>query len=163
MVAIVTLEFYEDVAATEDDCEAFEHSSGLQFCGRAIVALTVDGGERTFVAAGEADEAGCVGAEFFVGGEGKFGFTGLCGDVAELGVGDEAAEVLITGAVFGEEGEAVSRFVLLDGVDFCPNKSADAVFFGGVVEARGAVNAMSIGDGHGGLIEKRAAGSKVFG
>ncbi len=157
------MDFDEDAATAEDASETVEHLAGLLFDGWAV-ALAIDGGEWTFVAAGETDEAGGVGGEFFVCGEGEFRFAGLGGDVAELCASDEAAEVLIAFAVFGEEGEAVGGWVgLLERrVDFGTDEGADVVFFGGEVEARGAVNAVRVCECHGGLFEKPAAGGEVF-
>lgn len=54
MAAIVALEFDENVAAAEDADETMEHLAGLGFDG-GTVALTIDSGQRTFVAAGETD------------------------------------------------------------------------------------------------------------
>ena len=159
----MTLELDVNVAAAEDGGETGETLTGLLFDGGAI-ALAIDGGEWTFVAAGETDEAGGMGGELLVSGEGEFGFTGFGGDVAEFGAGDEAAEVLIAGLVFGEEGEAVRRLVWCGGgVDFGADEGADAVLFSGAVKARGAINSMSISEGHGGLFEMPAAGGEVFG
>ena len=123
------MEFDEDAATAEDASETVEHLAGL-LCDGWAVALAIDGGGWTFVAAGETDEAGGVGGEFFVCGEGEFRFAGLGGDVAELCASDEAAEVLIAFAVFGEEGEAVGGWVgLLERrVDFGTDEGADVVF-----------------------------------
>ena len=138
--------------------------AGLLFDGGAI-ALAIDGGEWTFVTARETDEAGGVDGELLVSGEREFGFAGFGGDVAEFSAGDEAAKILIAGLVFGEEGEAVRRCLVWGGggVDFGTDEGADAVFFGGTMETRGTVNAMSVCEGHGGLFEMPAAGGEVFG
>ncbi len=152
----MTLEFDEDIARAEDAHESFEHGFGLRLDGGAA-GLTVDGGERTLITSRETDETLSVGGELIVSGERVFGFAWLA--VSEFGASDEAAEVLITGAVFGEESEAV----WLGGVDFGSDEGSDTEFFCGEVEAWGAVDAVRVCDGHGGLVEVGAAGGEIFG
>jgi hypothetical protein len=77
----------------------------------------------------------------------------------EFGLGDELAEVLITGACGGEEGD--------DGAvvhgEFGADAGAEAVFAGGAVEAGGAVNAVAVEEGEGGQGEARGLAGEVFG
>ncbi len=144
------MQFNKNVARAKDTREPFKH--GLRFTG-----LLVDACERAFVASRKTDEALRVGGKLFVSGERIFGFAGFV--VAQFGARDEPTQVLIAGLVFGEEGETV----MFGGVDLGADESADAEFFGGLMEARCAVNAVGVGDGHGGLVEMRAAGGQVFG
>lgn len=104
-----------------------------------------------------------MGGEFFVGGVGEFGFAELEGDVTKFGARDEAAKVLITGLAFGEEGEAVRGKMGGRSIDFGTDEGADIGFLGGTVEAGGSVDAVSVGKGHGGLLQLGAGGGEVLG
>src|SRR5215469_7633808 len=91
----VALQFDVDVVATEDLGEAFD---GMECF--VVSAMGESGGQRAFVAAGEADQAG--GGVFELAGEdGAFVFWG-----AQLHAGEKLAEILVTGAGGDEEREA---------------------------------------------------------
>jgi hypothetical protein len=93
---IVALQFDVDVVVSEDAGEAIDHAMG--FGGASFFER---GGERAFIASGEADEAGGMMFEFVLE-DGAFFFA--LG--AQLHAGDELAEVLIAGAGSDEEGKA---------------------------------------------------------
>ena len=59
---------------------------------------------------------------------------------------EQAAEVLVTGARFDEDGENDAVFH----GEFAADDRADAVFFRGGKKSRRAVNAVAVAEGHGG-------------
>ena len=169
---LVALELDVDIVAAVEGGELFEEGAG---CGFA--ACCEGGGERTFVAAGEADEAVGILGEVVEGG-GAFGFGGL----AHFELGDELAEILIAGAGGAEEGEtrggpnALVRMLgcgsqgawrearaECGGGDFCADVGADVVALAAGVHARGAVKAVAVEEGDGGDFEFLGAGDEVFG
>ena len=70
----------------------------------------------------------------------------IFGSGTEFHAGDHAAEILVAFAGFGEEGVAAA---VLCG-HFRADMRLNAVFFCGAMEAGGAVNAIDVGERHGG-------------
>jgi hypothetical protein len=91
---VVALELDVDVVRAVEAGELFEEGAGGGFA-----AGGEGGGERAFIAAGEADESFGILGEVVVGGC-AFGLSGL----AHFEMGDELAEILIAGAGGAEEG-----------------------------------------------------------
>jgi hypothetical protein len=103
--------------------------------------------------AGDAEEAAGELGDLF-GGGGAFAFFG-----AELHAGDQAAEILVAFAGFGEQrvGIAVGAGDLGAGV------GAQSRLFHGHVEARRAVDAVAVDNGHGGHVKSRAGAGEFLG
>ena len=172
---VVALEFDVDIVGAVEADESFEEGAGGGFA-----ACCECGGERAFVAAGEAEEAGGILGEVVVGGC-AFGLGGL----THFELGDELAEILIAGAGGAEEGETTSRpgtrasgatpalmgepggwseaRAECGGGDFCADVGADAVALAAGVHAGGAVEAVAVEEGDGGDFEFEGAGDEVFG
>ena len=108
----MALQFHEDIAASKDADQPFQHLPRLFFDG-SPVALPVKGGQWTFVATRKTNQAARVRAEFIVGGERIFGLTQFGGYIAQLGTSDEAAEILIARTVFSQQGKPI-RFRCVD-------------------------------------------------
>ena len=83
---------------------------------------------------------------------------------AELGGGDEAAEILIAGASFGEKWIVPARIVSIFGYgNFGSDMSFDFGLLGGHVEARRTIDSMTIEEGHGREAALGAGGNENFG
>ncbi len=94
---LVALELDDDVVAAVEVDELVEQGAGGGFA-----SCCEGGGERAFVAAGEAEESFGILGEVVEGG-GAFGLGGL----AHFELRDELAEVLVAGAGWCREGEGV--------------------------------------------------------
>ena len=103
--------------------------------------------------AGDAEEAAGELGDLFEGG-GAFAFFG-----AELHAGDQAAEILVALAGFGQQrvGMAVGAG------DLGADVGAESGFFHSHVKARRAVDAVAVDDGHGGHAEPRAGAGEFLG
>src|SRR5215469_5986497 len=91
----VALEFDVDVVVAEDAGESVDDA--MRFGGAAFLER---GGERAFVAPGQADESGSVLLEFVLE-DGAFFFSLR----AQLHARDELTEILVAGAGGDEEGK----------------------------------------------------------
>ncbi len=131
-----------------------------RFFGAIVMALEFD--KNIFVAecfkehgvgaGGEADQAGGELGEFFRQRR-AFAFFG-----AHFHSGDQAAEVLIAGAIFGQQRVAMA----VGAGDFGADVGADAGLFRGHVEAGGAGDVVAVEDGEGGEVERGGAGDQFF-
>jgi hypothetical protein len=125
----VALEFDVDIAASEGSAQSFE----------CFVGVSEVAGQGAFIASGEADQA-----------FGKFGeFFGKCGlfvASSQLHAGDEAAEIPVAFAGFGQEGVAAA----IMGGHFRTYVRLDALFFGSAVETWGSEDSIDVCDGDGG-------------
>ena len=130
----MALQFDVDIAAAEALAELVDG------CGGGFDSAVREGmGERTFVAAGEADEARRAGGDFF-GRDVAFAF--FC---AQFHARDQAAEVLVTRLRFDEQGIAPA----FRRGDFGTDMGLERELFGGEMEARGAVDAVAVKKRHG--------------
>ena len=78
---------------------------------------------------------------------------------AHFHAGDQSAQVLIAGAIFGQQ-----RITMTVGAgDFGADVRADAGLFRGHVEAGGAGDVVAVEDREGGEVERGGAGDQFFG
>ena len=103
--------------------------------------------------AGEAEESAGEFGDLFEGG-GAFALLG-----AQLHAGDQAAEILVALAGFGEQGVGAA----VGAGDLGADVRAETGLLRGHVEARGAVDAVAVDDGHGGHVEAGAGAGEVLG
>ena len=129
----MALDLDEDVVGAESRLEALDDFGGWN--GTAGQGAT----ERTFLVAGEGDEPFGVGREF--GPEDPaFALGG-----AEVGGGEEVAEVLVSSPGGDEDGE--DGFIVED--EFRADDGSDAGFAGDAGEAGGAVDSHAVAEGDG--------------
>ena len=132
-----------------------------RFFGAIVVALEFDEDvlcaeqfeEAGVGTRGEADQALRELGEFFGSGR-AFAFFR-----AHLHAGDQSAEVLIAGAIFGQQRIAVAVGAGDLGADVC----AEPGLFRGHVEAGGAGDVVAVEDGEGREVERGGAGDQFFG
>ena len=103
--------------------------------------------------AGEADQAAGEFGDLFEGGR-AFAFFG-----AQLHAGDQAAEVLVAFARFRQQRVGVA----VGAGDFRADVGAEPGLFRGHVEARRAVDAVAVHQGHGGHAESGAGAGQFLG
>ena len=101
---------------------------------------------------GEADQAAREFGEFLQRGR-AFAFRR-----AQFHAGDQAAEVLVAFAGFGQQGIGAS----VGAGDFAADVGAHAGLLGGHVEARRAVDAVAVEQRHGGHVEAARSAGKLF-
>ena len=142
----MALQFDIDVAGSERAGEAGEGFGG-------VVVLQREG-ERAFVASGEAEQAVGELGEIFKRGGRLIARLRIFRSSAQFHAGDQAAEILIAGARLDKERVASS---ILRGY-FSADVGLDAGFFRAHVKAGGTVDAIDIGERHGGAVVRCSDG-----